>query len=339
MDPILKAPHLRRGDTVGVVSPSWGGAALFPHRVEAAIRQLGDLGLHVKMAAHALTNQGYVAASARQRAADINAMFGDSEVRAIICTIGGDHCNQVLPHIDFKTVRRNPKVWMGFSDVTVLNIALWQECRLVTFNGPMLLTDFAEHPRMLDYTQDYFMRTLMSNKPVGRVSPSPEWTEEFLDWGKRQDLARPRLKNAGGTWTWLKPGRARGQLVGGCLESMLHLRGTRFWPDWQDCILFIETSEEKPSPARVDSWLTDFDLMGVLEQLRGIVVGRSMRYSNEEKRQLRAILVERTKKYSYPIVTDLDFGHTAPQFILPLGVEAQIDTYEEYFGIVEAAVR
>ncbi|MDH4274887.1 MAG: LD-carboxypeptidase, partial [Gammaproteobacteria bacterium] len=294
MEHILKAPCLRRGDTVGVVSPSWGGAALFPHRVEAALRQLQDMGLRVKMAPHALGNQGYIAASPQQRAADINAMFADTEVRAVLCTIGGDHSNQVLRYIDFDVVRRNPKVWMGFSDITVLNIALWQETGLVTFNGPCLLTDFAEYPRMLDYTTEYFSRTVMTNKALGRISPAPEWTEEFLDWGKRLDLTRPRKKIASGAWHWLKPGRARGRLMGGCIESLHHLRGTRFWPSWKDRILFIETSEEKPTPARIDSWLTDFENMGVLAQLRGILVGRAMRYSNEEKRQLRAILVERT---------------------------------------------
>jgi muramoyltetrapeptide carboxypeptidase LdcA involved in peptidoglycan recycling len=118
----------------------------------------------------------------------------------------------------------------------------------------------------------------------------------------------------------------------------LQHRGTEFWPDWDDSIFFFETSEEKPLPETVDAILMDYQNMGVFDVIRGMLVGRPMRYSPEEKRQLHACLLERTQGFAFPIIADMDFGHTAPQFTLPLGCRARIDTHRQLFEIVEAAV-
>jgi muramoyltetrapeptide carboxypeptidase LdcA involved in peptidoglycan recycling len=138
-------------------------------------------------------------------------------------------------------------------------------------------------------------------------------------------------------WTWLKSGRGEGPLIGGCIESLQHLRGTRFWPDFAGAILFLETSEEKPTPATVDGILMDYENMGVLAQLNGLLVGRPMAYSDEEKQALREVLLERCARFEFPIVCDMDFGHTSPQLTLPIGVRAQIDADALQVAIVEAA--
>jgi len=127
-------------------------------------------------------------------------------------------------------------------------------------------------------------------------------------------------------------------LLGGCLESLEHLRGTRFWPEWQDAILFFETSEAAPPPERVDSLLMDYENMGVLRKLQGLIVGRPMRYTEAEKQQLREVLLERTRAYTFPVVADMDFGHTAPQFTLPLGCRARLDAERQRFEVLDAAV-
>ena len=174
---------------------------------------------------------------------------------------------------------------------------------------------------------------------MGVLVPFPWWTEEFLDWEYRKDLERPRARRDSPGWSWLKGGVAEGVLIGGCLGSLQHLRGTRFWPEWQDAVMFFETSEGPPSPAKVDGILMDYENMGVLERLRGLVVGRPMRYSDEEKQQLREVVLERTRRYTFPIVTDVDFGHTAPQLTLPIGCRARIDGEKQRFEIIDAAVR
>jgi muramoyltetrapeptide carboxypeptidase LdcA involved in peptidoglycan recycling len=151
-------------------------------------------------------------------------------------------------------------------------------------------------------------------------------------------LERPRHLSASNGWTWLKAGQAEGHLIGGCLASLQHLRGTNYWPDWENAIFFFETSEEKPSPETVDGILMDYQNMGVFEKLCGLIVGRPMRYTSEEKQSLRERILERTQGYSFPIITDMDFGHTAPQFTIPIGCMARIDSTEKRFEIIETAV-
>ncbi len=335
---MLIPPRLNPGDTIAIISPSWGGAGLFSHRLELGIHQLEALGYVVRLAPHALSHAGFVSDSAENRASDINAMFADPQVKAIISAIGGDHACHLLPLLDYELIAAHPKVFMGYSDTTVLNIALWTSTCLVTFNGPALLTDFAEYPRMFPYTSEYFLKAVTQAMPIGTIHPSVTWTEELLDWTTRKDLTRPRELVASPGWTWLKPGRAEGWLLGGCIESLQHLRGTPYWPDWKDAIFFFETSEDKPSPATVDGMLMDYENMGILKQLRGLLVGRPMYYSDIEKESLNDRILERTRQYDFPVITGMDFGHTAPQFTLPIGRLARIDSDTQRFEIIEAAV-
>ncbi|HKO91163.1 MAG TPA: S66 peptidase family protein [Polyangiaceae bacterium] len=335
---LLRAPRLRPGDTVGIISPSWGGAAQFPHRVARGIEQLHALGFNTKLGAHALNSNGAVSDTAENRAADIHAFLRDPDVRLILATIGGDHCCHLLPHLDFQLVTSHPKLFMGFSDVTVLNVAIWSATQLVTFNGPALLTDFAEYPALLSYTREWFLRAVTEARPLGQLVPSAVWTEETLDWRTKSDLERARVLQESAGWRWLKPGAAEGTLLGGCLESLQHLRGTRFWPVWENAILFFETSEERPSPETVDGILMDYENMGVFENLAGMLVGRPMRYSDQEKASLDEVLLERTQRYAFPIVSGMDFGHTAPQLTLPVGCHARIDTSTESVVVLDAAV-
>jgi muramoyltetrapeptide carboxypeptidase len=336
----MKPTRLCPGDTIGIVSPSWGGAGAFPHRVDQAIRCLNALGFKVQFGHHALNQRGYVSDTPENRARDINALFGDPQVRAILAAIGGDHSCHLLPLLDFDQIRRNPKIFMGFSDVTVLNVAIWQQTGLVTFNGPALMTDFGEYPHLLPYTQKYFLQATAQTPPIGSIEPSPEWTEEYLDWSAKLDIQRPRHLEPSAGWTWLKTsaGRAEGILIGGCIESLQHLRGTPYWPNWHDAILFFETSEDKPSPETVDGILMDYQNMGVFDQIQGMMVGRPMRYTHAEKQSLRETILERTRSYSFPIITDMDFGHTSPQLTLPIGCRACIDSSQRCFEILEPAV-
>jgi muramoyltetrapeptide carboxypeptidase len=130
-------------------------------------------------------------------------MFLDPEIRLILSAIGGDHSCHLLPLLDFELIREHPTIFIGYSDTTVLNVAIWQQTGLVTFNGPALLTDFAEHPQVFDYTEEAFLRTVRQPEPVGPIRPAASWTEEFLDWGKRKDLERPRTLQLSEGWDWL----------------------------------------------------------------------------------------------------------------------------------------
>lgn len=335
----IKPPRLNPGDTIGLVSPSWFGGASVLHRIENGAACLRDMGYQVRIAPHALNDNGYVSDSAENRAADLNHFFADPDIKAIIATIGGDHSCHLLPLLDYDAIRSHPKILMGFSDMTVLNIAIWVKTGLVTFNGPAVMTDFGEFPTILDYTKSSFLKTVAAAEPVGKITPAPQWTEEFLDWETRADLTRPRMMNPNPGWTWLKHGQAEGVLIGGCLESMQHLRGTPYWPKhWHDSILFFETSEEKPEPPTVDSCLMDYENMGVLEQIKGLLVGRPYGYSAQETAALHQVILDRCSKYPFPILTQMDFGHTSPMFTLPVGIRARIDSVSRSFLLCESAV-
>ena len=244
--PLLKGNRLRRGDTIGIVSPSWGGAGTFPHRLERGVAQLVALGYDVKLGRHALNRLGFVSDKPENRASDLHDLFADPSVRLVLAAIGGDHSCHLLPHLDFDIIRRNPKPLVGFSDITVLNVAIWKATGLVTFNGPSLLTDFAENPQMLAYTRDWFLNAVTVPGPIGRITPALEWTEETLDWRTKSDLERPRALQPSPGWTWLKDGFGEGILLGGCLESLQHLRGTPFWPDCRTRSCSVR--RRKPSP-------------------------------------------------------------------------------------------
>lgn len=216
----MKAGRLRPGDTIGIVSPSWYGGELFAHRVERGVAMLESIGFRVTIAPHALNSAGYVSDTPENRAADLHAMFADPGVRAIIVTIGGDHACHLLPLIDWDLIRATQKIFMGFSDITLLNVAIWTMTGLVTFNGPTLMTEWAEFPAMPEYSRDAALRALTSVAPIGAIEPSAWWTDERLDWMTRADLARPRQRRDSDGWNWPRGGRAEGRLLGGCIESL-----------------------------------------------------------------------------------------------------------------------
>jgi len=335
---MIKPPHLQKGDTLGIVSPSWYGGPDFQHRIERGVRQLQDLGFQVAMAPHALNNLGYISDTPENRAADIHGLFLDPQVKGIIASIGGDHSCHLLPLLDFDLIRSHPKVFMGFSDITVLTNAIWKMTGLVTFNGPTVMTEFAEFPQMPEYSRDLFMRTVCAGQPVGQIEPSGWWTEEYLDWRTKADLTRARKPEASPGWMWLKEGQAEGFLAGGCIESLQHLRGTRYWPDFTGAFLFFETSEDAPTPADVDGILMDYENMGVFDRIHGLLFGRPMGYTPAERSELHRVVLERTSKYRFPIVADMDFGHTSPMMTLPIGCKARVDTRARMFEIIETAV-
>lgn len=335
---LIKAPALAPGDTIGIVSPSWFGGDTFVPRAKRGIAMLEALGFRTRVAPHAFNNRGHVSDIARNRVDDLHAMFEDPDVQAILCTIGGNHSNQLLSLIDWELIRANPKVFMGFSDITVLNIAIHVATGLVTFNGPSLLTDWAEYPQMPEISRESALRTIGNAAPAGPLPAAQGWTDEFLDWESAEDTTRRREYVPSEGWTRLRAGTAAGPLIGGCLESLQHLRGTPWWPRLDGAILFIETSEDCRGPADADALLMDFENMGVFEEISGMLVGRPYGMDAAQREQFLEIVAERTAGYSFPVVADLDIGHTSPLLTLPIGVQARIDGDRHTVVVTEAAV-
>jgi muramoyltetrapeptide carboxypeptidase LdcA involved in peptidoglycan recycling len=345
---MIKPKTLEPGDRVAAISLSWGGPGTFPHRYEAGRRQLEEaFGVTVVETPHALRSASWLEENPQARAEDLMEAFRDPSIKAIISTIGGDDSIRLLPYLDMEVIRSNPKVVMGYSDTTITHVACFA-AGLVSFYGPSIMAGFGENGGLLPYMVDSVRRMLFSAEPPGAVEPNLEgWTAEFLDWAEPENQSRRRKLNPSGRWNYLQgEGTRRGHLIGGCLEVLDWLRGTTIWPGaevWQDAILFLETSEEAPSPLVVLRVLRAFAALGVLKRLSGILFGRPGGEVPPERfgaydEVILQVVAEEEGLTELPIVTGMDFGHTDPMFVLPYGVQAEIDCDQQGFAIVEAAV-
>jgi muramoyltetrapeptide carboxypeptidase len=300
-----KPQRLQLGDTIGVVAPSSPPA--HPANLDRAVDILRALGFKVKLGAHVRRRRGFLAGDDRGRAGDLMKMFADREVRAILCVRGGHGVTRLLPRLDFGKIRRHPKIFVGYSDLTALHCALLKQAGLVSFHGPMLNADFATNHFPL-FTCESFFRTLTQPAAAGGICEGYK----------------------GRTVSVLRGGRASGALVGGNLTMLCALLGTPWQPSLRGKILFFEEINE--APYRVDRLLTQLLNAGLLQQTAGIAIG--LNHACEDatagrRREFRQTLMDvfrdRLLPLRVPVVTGLPFGHVPLNATLPLGVPAMLD--------------
>jgi len=345
---MIKPRKLQPGDRVAAVSLSWGGPGTYPHRYKAGKRQLQDeFDLQVVETPHALYKADWLSRNPRARADDLMAAFSDDSIKAIISTIGGDDSIRILPYLDLDVLCSNPKIFLGYSDSTITHMACLK-AGLTSFYGPSMMAGFAENGGLFPYMVDSVRGTLFSAEPVGEISPNPNgWTVERLDWADPANQSRKRELNPSSGWNFLQGKEVhRGHLIGGCIEVLDWLRGTDFWPEtsiWRGAILFLETSEDKPTPDEVIYYLRTYAALEILKNLAGILFGRPgggvpVEQFEEYDRAILQVVVEEDGLGDLPVITRMDFGHTDPMFVLPYGVQAEIDCDEHKFSIIEKAV-
>jgi len=345
---MIKPPKLNPGDKVAAITLSWGGAGKMPHRYEVGKHQLQEeFGLTVSETPHALRDAMWISHNPQARADDLMQAFADPTIKAIFSMIGGEDSIRLLPYVDLNIIRTNPKIFMGYSDTTITHFICWK-AGLSSFYGPSFMAGFAENGGMFPYMVDSMRRTLFSAEPIGQIYPNTDgWTVEFLDWADPTNQTRKRQLNPVTGWRWLQvQGVKRGRLIGGCLEVMDWLRGTDYFPplaDWQDAILFLETSEETPSPDQVKRMLRPLAAMNIFNNLSGILLGRpggNIPPENFPKydEALREVVVEEAGCTDLPIITNMDFGHTDPMFVIPYGILTEINCDTQQVILLENAV-
>ena len=343
-----KPRKLNPGDKVATVSPSWGGPSIFPYRYQAGVRQLeAEFGLEVVEMPHTLKDADWLYRNPEARADDLMQAFGDPSIKGIIATIGGNDLIRLLPYIDLDVIRNHPKVLMGYSD-TVISHMLCFRARLVSFYGPSIMSGFAENGGLFPYMTNSVRRTLFQTDPIGVIEPNTDgWTVERLEWGEPANQEKKRTLNPCTGWKYLQgKGVHQGGLIGGCIEVLDWLRGTDLWPDsetWQDAILFLETSEDAPPPEMVKFILRTFAALGVLKRLSGILFARPggdfpIERFDEYDQVILQVVRDEEGLDDLPIITNMDFGHTDPMFVLPYGIKAEIDCDRKQFSILENAV-
>lgn len=263
--------------------------------------------------------------------------FADPEVSVVLAATGGDHSADLLPHLDYDLIRGHRKVFQGYSDVTVLHWAFLKFAGLCTFHGPALLPELGEFPGVLPYTDRYLRAAWFGAAPL-RPEPAEEWTDEMLDWFQRLDQTRPRHLHQSEGWVTVREGLAEGPLIGGCLETISrHLTGSDAWLPIQNALLFLETSEEGPSPEQVDEYLEAVAQLGTFERVSVLMVGRPHGYDEETRQALWEVIERRTGKVGVPALANVDLGHTDPMLTLPMGALARLDATRRSLTVPQVA--
>ncbi len=315
--PMQKPKALKAGDTVGLIAPSSYIFDLW--RIEDVAPRLAALGLRVKLGANVRARRGYLAGTEEQRLSDLHAMFADPEVSAVLCLGGGYGTERLLDRIDYSLVRENPKIFVGYSDITGLHLAFGKLARLVTFHGPVAMSSLPP------WTLEGFRKALFGTEPLGVVPNPPE-----------DDPLAPRFPRH-----TIVPGRARGQMVGGNLTLVSTTMGTPYEIDTRGRILLLEDVGE--APYRIDRMILQLKLGGKLADAAGVVWGTctdcetSTNSSFELSLSMSEVLDDLLGDLGKPAMAGLVFGHTREKATIPLGVEAELDATEKTFTIVEAA--
>jgi len=315
---LIKPERLRLGDTIGIIAPASAAASQEGYARSAAA--LERLGFRSKFSTHARRQFGFLAGTDAERAADFMSLFADDEVKAIICLRGGYGSARILPLLDFDVIRRYPKIFIGYSDITSLHCALRVKAGLVSFHGPMLLGAL-EHPEIPPFTLQSLRKAIMEPAPAGPISAG---------------LAVKTVVTIHG-------GRASGELIGGNLSVLVTTLGTPYQPSFAGRILFLEDIDEKPY--RCDRMLTHLLNAGLLSQVAGVAVGMATNCFDPKaalgtayRQMVEDVLAERLGGLGVPVVRNLPFGHVPLNATLPVGVRAMLDADAGELVIEEAAV-
>lgn len=323
---------LTPGATIAVVSPSWGGAAVFPDRLEAGLACLRDrFGFVIKESKHLRADPVWLADNPQARAEDLNAAFADPEVDGIIAAIGGEDAIRLEPFLDLETVARHPKALVGYSDTTALHFACLK-AGVRSFHGPSVISGFAENGGISPITERGFRAAVMAGRPFILSWAEQGWTDEHLDWLDPDNQPRPRRRQPSlGPRVLRGRGRVSGPLIGGCLEVLEMLKGTPWWPPsevWDGAVLFLETSEESPPAGQVRRWLRNYGSQGILQTTKAILLARPAGMDAAGQAAQEAAVLAGLDEWgldSLPVIGNLDFGHTDPIVTLPYGAEASLD--------------
>ncbi len=342
---IIKVPRIKIGDTIAIVSPSWGGPSIYTGVYQNGIKYIQDLGFKIKEYPSAKADANFLHNNPQFRANDLNKAFADPEVKAIIATIGGDDCVRLLPYLNKEIAIKNPKFLMGYSDTTILT-TFYNFNGIVTFNGPCIMSGFSQAKNLGDQYQLYLKNFLLGDVNFENyIYPKFSfYTEGYPDWSTLKNIGKTNKIKRTDDYHWLQgKGLVEGQLFGGCIEVLEFIKGTLFWFSndfWQKKILFLETSEEKPGIDQVKYMLRNYGIQGVLNQISALIFGRSRDYSIKEKQLLDETIIDIVKNEfgnsNLTIVTNMNFGHTDPQVILPLGVKARLDSSKKEFYLIES---
>lgn len=306
---LIKPRALKKGDTIAIVAPS--SNPFEEGHIEYTYQWLTELGFKYKLGKHVFDVWGDMAGQDEARLADFHDMWRDESVAAIMPLRGGTGSVRLLPHLDFEMIKKNPKIFIGYSDTTGLLIPIHQKTGLVTFHGPLLGSFFES-----SYSYHYYQKALTKTKPMGLIGDpisKPPWKPDYPP-----------------TRMIIAPGEARGRLVGGCLTLIRQLMGTPYEIETEGRLVFIEDVQEEPH--NVDRMISQLLLAGKLQKAKGIIVGECSGCVPGARRNVlplnysvERMLRERLGDLGIPVIYGMKIGHSKEKVTLPLGVMATLD--------------
>ena len=330
-------PSLKKGDTIGVFSSSAPGTAWIPARTELAIRYLEAQGFRVRLGTLAGKGAGsWRSGTIRERAEELNALIHDPEVKCLMASAGGLTSNAILSWIDYRALRRQPKLIVGHSDITVILAAVYAQTGLLTCYGPHLISNFGEVQPYADATLKALLDVIGEGAQVPHVFPTPnQWTEDSVG-----------LEESGGACTahpnalvTVRGGSASGRLLGGCLDALLGVFATPFMPQLREGdILFLE--DVRKTPEELERSFALLDNADVFRRIGGLILGKHADFRDQGTGMKPwEAPMELLERYRFPILAEFDCGHTKPMLTLPLGASVRLDADQKRVTLLERITR
>lgn len=322
---------LKIGDSIGIFSPSSPITYSSPNRFERAKRYLQEKGFHIVEGSLTGKHDFYRSGNIQERAEELNELIRNPDVKCIMSTIGGMNSNSILPYIDYEAFKRNPKIIVGYSDVTAILLGIYARTGINTYYGPALVSSFGELPPFVDYTYQYFKEITMNDINIPYTFELPEyWTDEYIHW-EMQDRGKEKRKNK---WNTIYEGVARGRVIGGNLNTIQGIWGSKYMPKIKDGdILFIEDSLK--DIATVERSFSLLKINGVFDKISGIILGKHELFDDlGTGRKPYEVLLEVLGNKELPFIADFDCCHTHPMLTLPIGCEIELNATERTVSVV-----
>jgi len=312
--PIQKPKKLNSKDLIGIISPASSPDEF--SRVEKGVKYLESLGYRVKVGANVGKSHGYLAGTDQERIDDLHSMFKDKNVKAVFTIRGGYGAFRLLDKIDYRLIKSNPKIFVGYSEITALQMAFFEKAGLITFGGPMLAVDF--YDEVSSYTSELFWRTITSNKKLGKIK-----------YPENQKLP------------FLQKGTASGRIVGGNLAVFASLLGTPYFPNLTGKILIIEDVGELPY--KVDRLLNQLKLAGAFKKIKGIILGRFVdcheHDPNKKTLTLGEVISDYISAVKVPSIYTFPHGHIKDLVTIPFGIKVDLNATKGALEFSESAVK
>ena len=329
----IKPPALRKGSIIGVVAPANSADTITKKSWDIGVKFLKNRGYNLVFGKYLMTRFGHTSGTINQRTEDFMEVYEKADV--ILTVYGGFNSHEILDFLDYTYIRRNPKAVLGYSDRTALSIGIYAQTGLVGFISPSFST-FSD-PFTSSFTIEHFF-DVVTGKTNIKVPISSKWSDK--DWSKKPyPYFKPFKWRTNPGWKILRSGKAEGLTVGGNLSTIALLCGTKYLPDMKNKILFFEDDHEA-KPWYYARYVFQLKQAGVFDKIKGLVIGRSHSKAGFTKKDsIEMIIKEALSEYDFPIISEIDFGHTEPAITLPIGIKCSVNTQNKQIEYLEPAVK